>query len=224
MPIRPRHLGCVALVAALLLTACSSSGASPSSPAPGSAVDPSADPAGSARPAPEGDGPHEVALVADFGPLPDGSGRAVVEATWTDDGAGTVGFVLDTPAGIVDQHVLTAEEHWWWLHPEARRTIADVEWIRFDLDVIAEAGGALPDVVLDARQPPPQPDEIAPGDVVAGREVRVVDAVGQDEVRLTVAGVERPVVLRRRALPPGTTVDVPAGAVDVRELPDHLQW
>ena len=50
-----------------------------------------------------------------------------------------------------------------------------------------------------------------------------VDAIGEGEVHLTVAGVERPVVLRRRALPPGTTVDVPAGAVDVRELPDHLR-
>jgi len=228
VPIRPRNLRCAALVAALVLTACSSSAATPSPLAP-AAVDPgsgsSSEPSASSEPAGSSvGGPHEVALVADFGPLPDGSGRAVVEATWTHDGDGTVRFVLDTPAGIVEQHVLTPDEHWWWLHPEARQSIADVEWIHFDVGVIADAGGALPDVVVDARQPPPQPDEIAPGDVVAGHEVRAVDAGGEDEVHLTVAGVERPVVLRRRALPPGATIDVPAGAVDVRELPNHLRW
>jgi hypothetical protein len=232
VPIGPRHPRCVALVAALVLTACSTSAATPSPTAP-SEVDPgsgssSAPPASSSDDPSSAssavDGPHEVALVADFGPLPDGSGRAVVEATWTTDGDGTVHFVLDTPAGITDQHVLTADEHWWWLHPEARRTIADVEWIHFELDVIAEVGGALPDVVVDARQPPPQPHGIAPGDVVAGHEVQAVDAIGEDEVHLTVAVIERPVVLRRRALPPGTSIDVPVGAVDVRELPDHLRW
>ena len=224
MPIRPRHRRCAALAAALVLTACSTSSATPvRAPSP-AAVDPASGPAPQPSASSSADGPHEVALVADLGPLPDGAGRAVVETTWTTDGSGTVRLVIDTPAGIAEQHVLTADEHWWWLHREARRTIVDAEWIRFDLAAIEAAGGELPDVVVEARQPPPQPGQIAPGDVVAGREVHAVEAIGDDEVHLTVTGIEQPVVLRRRALRPGTTIAVPTGAVDLEELPDRLRW
>ncbi|MCO8128458.1 hypothetical protein NHL50_14700 [Acidimicrobiia bacterium EGI L10123] len=224
MPIRPRRLRCAALAAALVLTACSSgSAASTSRVPPPSAVDPASEPALDPASDPP-TGPHEIALVADLGPLPDGSGRAVVETTWRTDGAGTVHLAIDTPAGIVEQHVGTADEHWWWLHPEVGRTVADAEWVRFDLDAVAAAGGELPDVVVEARQPPPQPDGIGPGDAVAGREVLAVEVVGDDEVHLTVAGIERPVLLRRRPLRPGTIVAVPSGSVDLRELPALLRW
>jgi len=224
VPIRPHRHRCAALAAALVLTACSAGSAAPTPRVPPpSAVDPASGPS----PEPASDlptGPHEIALVADLGPLPDGSGRAVVETTWRTDRAGTVHLAVDTPAGLAEQHVGTADEHWWWLHPEVRRTVADAEWVRFDLDAVEEAGGELPALVVAARQPPPQPDEVAPGDVVAGREVLAVEAVGDDEVQLTVTGIEQPVVLRRRPLRPGTVVAVPSGSVDVRDLPDLLRW
>lgn len=225
MPMRP--VRAVLLVAgALLLTACARTAAAPP-PAEGRPGP--VDPAGSA---PDVDeplvdvpaGPHEVSLVADLGPLPDAPGRAVVSTTWTTDADGTVRFAIDTPAGLADQHVFTDDEHWWWLHPEVRRTTVDAAWIHFDLHAVAQAGRELPDVVRDARQPPPQPHEVAVGDVVAGREVLAVEVVGADDVRLTVAGIEQPVVLTRRALPRGITVDVPSGAVDVGDLPEVLRW
>lgn len=227
MPVRPFRA--VLLVAgALLLTACGAT--SVAAPPPVHDRAESVDPVGSRpadRPDPVDDvtaGPHEVSLVADLGPLPDGSGRAVVESTWTTGADGTVRFAIDTPVGLVDQHVFTDDEHWWWLHPEVRRTIADAEWIHLDLRAIADVGGELPDVVGDARHPPPQPQEVGVGDVVAGREVLAVDVVGADEVRLTVTGIELPVVLARRALPEGTVVEVPTGAVGLRDLPDLLAW
>jgi hypothetical protein len=78
--------------------------------------------------------------------------------------------------------------------------------------------------VAEARRPPPQPRDIAVGHVVAGREVLAVHVVDPDEVHLTVAGIDRPVALRRRGLPAGTTVEVPTGAVDVADVADVLRW
>lgn len=231
MPIRPRPIPlgpCVALAAVLLLGACSASAAGPSADPVPRAPARTVDPVGANRPEPdpvaEVAGAHEIALVADFGPLPDGSGRAVVETTWTRDATGTIRFAIVTPAGLAEQHVLTDAEHWWWLSPEVRGTIADAEWIRFDLAAVEEVGGELPDIVVEARRPPPQPHEIAVGDVVAGREVLAVEVVGDDEVHLTVAGVERPVIHVRRPLALGTTIDLPTGAVDVADLPGVLRW
>jgi len=228
VPIRPRRHRCAALAAALVLSACSSGSApSTSRVPPPPAVDPGVDPTSGPAPDPASGppaGPHEIALVADLGPLPDGSGRAVVETTWRTDGAGIVHLAIDTPAGLAEQHVGTADEHWWWLHPELRRTVADAEWVRFDLAAVEAAGGELPDVVVAARQPPPQPDEVAPGDVVAGRQVLAVEAVGDDAVHLTVTGIEQPVLLRRRALRSGTVVAVPSASVDARDLRDRLRW
>lgn len=226
MPVRTRTRRGAALAAALSLTACSTGAATepPTAPAPAQAADPAAQPPSDASLVVPAAGPTEIVLVADLGPLPDGPGRAVVETTWTTDGAGTVRLVVDTPAGIAAQHVQTADEHWWWLHPEARRTIVDAEWIHFDLAAIEEVGGVLPDVVTEARQEPPQLQEIAAGDVVAGQEVQAVEVVDDGEVHLTVAGIEQPWILRHRVLPSGTTVDLPAGAVDVRDVPDRLRW
>ena len=72
--------------------------------------------------------------------------------------------------------------------------------------------------------PLPDPGGIRVGQIVAGHEVLAVDVVGHDEVHLTVAGIERPVVHRRRMLSPGTTLEFPEGAVDVADLPDVLRW
>ena len=222
----PRPL--VVLGAVLVLGACAAGAPAPPPDTGRAAIDPAVDQPSGPRSQPDAvvdpAGPHEVALVADLGPLPDGSGRAVVETTWTTDAAGTVRLAIDTPAGLTEQHVLTADAHWWWLHPEARRTVADAEWVHFDLVAIEEVGGELPDLVAAARQPPPQPEDIGVGDLVAGREVRAVEVVGPDEVHLTVDRIDEPVVLRRRALPPGERIRPPEGAVDVTDLPGLLRW
>lgn len=225
---RRAHLGraFTALAGGLALAACSTSAAAPGAdlaPPPTVEVDPPSAP-GTGPSDDVGAGPHEVNLVADLGPLPDGSGRAVVTTTWTTDAAGTVRFAIDTPAGLAAQHVLTEDEHWWWLHPEARAVVADAEWVHFDLPVIESVGGELPDLVAEARLPPPRPDGWSVGEVVAGREVLQVEVVDADEVHLTVAGVERPVVHRLRPLPASTRIDLPTGAVDVADLPDVLRW
>lgn len=238
MPHRPLR-ACVlraltgTVLTASVLSGCGRGGAEvPAAPVPEPAVpDPAADPTPPADAEPGAaprsvvpDGPHEIVLVADFGPLPDGSGDAVVETTWTVDARGVGRLVVDTPAGPAVQHVMTETEHWWWLSPEVRSTIADAEWVYFDLAAIDEAGGVLPEVVAEARAPVPQPGEIEVGQIVGGREVRSIEVVDDDEVHLTVAGVERPVVHRRRRLPPGTLLEVPSGAVDVRDLPGVLRW
>lgn len=215
-------------VSALLLAGCAGPG-SAAAPAGPAAPAPEVDPAGraapdTAAPADLADGPHEVRLVADFGPLPDFSGDAVVETIWTTDGSGTRSLVIDTPAGITEQHVMTEDEHWWWLSPEVRETIADAEWIHFDLAAIEAVGGELPPLVADARAAARQPGDIAVGDTIAGLEVLAADVVSDDEVHLTMSEVERAVVHRRRALPPGTRIELPVGAVDVADLADVLRW
>lgn len=226
MPVhRPARRAVALAVTTLLLTGCAGRG----SAAPPAAEPREADPAGGPAPEPDGpvdvaDGPHEVRLVADLGPLPDGSGDAVVETIWTTDGSGTRRLVVDTPAGIAEQHVMTEDEHWWWLSPAVRETIADAEWIHFDLPAIEAAGGELPPLVARARAAASQPGDIAVGDTVAGLEVLAAEAVSDDEVHLTMAEVARVVVHRRRALPAGTTIERPIGAVDVADLPDVLRW
>lgn len=229
MPVHPpaRSLRKLPVVlAAVLVTAC---GAGDAGPAPGAAARPTLDPAATAGPdappaAVVGDGAYEVSLVADFGPRSDGSGDAVVETVWTVDAAGTRRLVVDTPAGFAAHHVMTDDEHWWWLDPGVRETIADAEWIRFDLRQIEAVGGELPEIVAEARIPLPDPGGIRVGQIVAGLEVLAVEVVSDDEARLTVAGIERPVVHRRRALPAGTILDPPRDAVDVADLPDVLRW
>lgn len=234
MPIhRPPRSARVLVVAsaAALLVACGTGAAGPPRPSP-----PAVDPAGLAVPTdPVPDergeaaadptaGPHEISVVADFGPLPDGSGNAVVETIWTVDAHGTRRLVVDTPAGFAEQHVMTDGEHWWWLSPEVRETIADAEWVHFDLHAVELVGGRLPDIVTEARTVVPPPPDIVPGQLVAGREVLAAEVVGPHEVHLTVDGVEQPVVHRLRRLPADTTIELPVGAVDVRDLPEVLRW
>lgn len=216
----------VPLLLALLLAACSDRAAVPlpSAPPP-AAADPASEPVADEPPDdPAEGGPYEVSLTADFGPLRDGSGDAVVETVWTVDASGTRQMLVDTPAGPAARHVMTDDEHWWWLDPTVRGTVVDAEWVHFDLGRIEQAGAVLPEVVAEARVPLPAPGEILVGQTVAGHEVLAVEVVDRDEVLLTVAGVERPVVHARRALPAGTTVDIPDGAVDVSDLPDVLRW
>lgn len=216
----------VPLLVASLLAACSDPAAvpSPDEPPPPS-VDPASAPAAephterAAAPA-IGTEPYEVSLIADFGPLPDGSGDAVVETVWTVDAYGRRQLLIDTPAGPAARHVMTDDEHWWWLHPSTRRTVADAEWVHVDLREVDEVGGELPEVVAEARVPLPPPGEIVAGQLVAGHEVLGVEVVDRDEARLTVAGIERPVVHRRRRLPADTAVKVPAGAAELADLPD----
>lgn len=217
MPLRP----CAAILAALVLASCAAApAAEPDQPV----VHPTGIDPPSATGAEPGDVAHEIVVVADLGALPDGSGRAVVTTTWTTDAAGTVRFAIETPAGLAEQHVHTATEHWWWMPPPVRPAIVEAEWIRFDLDEVAAAGGTLPDVVAAARRPPPELHDLTVGDEVAGRAVLAVEVVRDDEIHLTVAGIERPVIHRRRALPASTRIDRPAGAVDVADLPGALPW
>lgn len=204
-----------AVVAASLLAGCGAPEPVRPPARPRAAVDAVAEPA-------VADGPHEISLVADFGPLPDGSGAAVVETTWSIDARGVQRLVIDTPAGPVGRHVMTEGEHWWWLGPEVPELVDGTEWIHFDLAAIARAGGQLPDVVADARARLPHPHEVGVGQLVAGREVVAVEVVDDHEVRLRVSGIERPVVHRRRDLPPGTTFELPPHATDVRDLLDLL--
>ena len=215
------------VLASLVLAAC---GGSAGGQAPGAVQgQPAPDPAGApapdvaAQPDPTARA-HEVSLVADLGPLPDGSGNAVVTTTWTIDAKGTTQVVVDTPAGVAERHVMTEGEHWYWIAPTLRGTFVDAEWIHFDLRAIEGVGGALPEPIAEARQAVPQPGEIAVGDAIAGHRVLEVEAVGDDEVRLTMDGIEQPVVHRRRALPAGTVIQLPTGAVDVSDLPDALRW
>ena len=220
----------MAIAVAVVLGACSTGATGPSrtaparpAPDPASGTAPDVDPTEPGRPA-HRDGPYEVTLVADFGPLPDGSGDAVVETTWTVDATGTRSLVVDTPAGFAARHVMTDDAHWWWLDPTVRETIADAEWVHFDLRQVEAVGGRLPAIVTEARVPLPDPGGIRVGQIVAGHEVLAVDIVSDDEVHLTVAGVERAVVHRRRPLPARTRVQVPDGAVDVADLPGVLRW
>jgi hypothetical protein len=224
----PLVLRAVPLLAGGLLVACSDTAAGPIPGEPPLAVDPASEsvpgPPTDATTAPAvGAGPHEVSLIADFGPLPDGSGNAVVETVWTVDADGTRQLLVDTPAGPAAHHVMTDDEHWWWLHPSTRQTVADAEWVHVDLRAVEQVGAELPEVVAEARVPLPPPGELVAGQVVAGHEVLAVQVVDRDEARLTVAGIERPVVHRRRTLAEGTTVAVPAGAVDLADIPDLLR-
>ena len=233
MPVRPsttlrRSLASAA--AAALLTACGTSSAEPAPPtaSPPPSVDPGSDlPSADDPPAPEplaDDGPHEIAIVADFGPLPDGTGDAVVTTTSTVDASGTRRLLVDTPAGPAAHHVMTDDEHWWWIHPAGREAVVDARWVHFDLREIEAVGGELPEVIAEARTPVPDPGEIVLGQIVAGHEVVGIEVVDDDEVHLTMAGIERPVVHRRRALPAETTIELPEGALDVADLPEALRW
>lgn len=227
-PARPVRAASLVL-GALLLAGCGASAAGPSPTAGPPALDPaSVDAEPGAHPGsdadPQADGPYQVSIAVDLGPRPGATGDTIIETTWTVDAAGTRELVVDTPAGPAAHHVITDDEHWWWVHPSAREALVDAEWIHFDLRQIQAAGGDVPEVVAEGRVPIPDPGEIVVGQIVAGHEVLAVDDVGDDEAHLTVAGIERPMVHRRRPLPPTTAIDVPDGAVDVADLPDVLRW
>jgi len=227
----PRTPRAALVAATLALTACGAGAAPPpaavqppapspdpaSSPAPDPASSPSPD-ASPARPAGE-EQAVEITLEIPVGRLPDGTDGAVTVRAVT---AGERReLVVDTPAGVVDRHVMTDDEHWWWITPAAREVV-DVEWIHIDLREVEAIGGDLPGPVADARAMLPAPGEVEVGTVLGGREVRAVDRVGPDEDRVVVAGLDEPVVLRRRVLREPVTIEPPREATSLRELADRF--
>jgi len=207
----------VALTA--LLAACAGPDPAPP-PAPSAARRPDPAAARGATPAPEAaQAPWEVVLTI---PAGRDAGGDPVEITVRATTAGPRReLVVDTPAGVVERHVMTDDEHWWWITPLAR-DVVDVEWVHLDLAEVDRVGGELPEPVADARAMLPEPGEVAVGSVLAGRQVLRVDRVGPDEERITVADLDDPVRLRRRRLPAGTEVDLPPGATPLRELPQRV--
>lgn len=225
-----RTLPLALAAASLLFAACAAEGpARPPEAAAAPTPDPASGPAGHADGARLDDrgGPAatsseaagtavEVTLTIPVGELLDGTAGAVTVRTVESGGRREV--IVDTPAGVVDRHVMTEHEHWWWITPLARDTV-DVEWVHIDLREVAEAGGELPGPVADARVPLPEPGELAAGVLLTDREVRSVESVGPDEERIEVDGLDEPVVLRRRRLAAGTTIDLPRDATPLRDLP-----
>lgn len=215
----PRTSRCAVAVAltALLLTACGSD------PPPAAAPDPVADlrapdpPRSPSPAAPPGGLPVELRLSIPVGEAPDGTTLEVVVRSVEVSGRRLV--TIDTPAGRVDQHVVTDDEHWWWIPPMAREAVGEVRWIHIDVREVEAVDGQLPDVVTDARLPLPAPGQLRPGTTVAGYEVVDVQRVGPDEDDLTLAGIDGPVRLRRRVLPAGTEVELPPDAVELADLP-----
>lgn len=173
------------------------------------------------RPEPSAtDVPHEIEITIRIGRLPDGTDVAVVlRETVAGDRRHVV---IETPEGVVDQHVVTDDEHWWWIAPALRAAVLDAEWVHLDVAEVERAGATLPDLVLDARRPLPGPEELQVGDRVAGYEVVALERLGPDHARAEVDGIDGPVVVRRRSLPAGTTVELPRDATPAREVPALL--
>lgn len=229
---RPRARLAALVAPVLLLAGCGIGPAGSVAPAAAKArshrpmADPAAGPGTSEaqRPAPDEDQPHELVLSGDLRHLaagrPDAT-DAVVELRVVV--AGSRSHVTTSVGGqILDQHVVTADAHWLWIPPDLRGAVVDAEWLRLDVAAIEDAGLPLPRHVAAARVPVPAPDDVEIGDLVGGMEVLEVEPLTGHAVRLTMAGVPVPMTLRRRSLPAGTEVELPAGAVDAREVPDLL--
>lgn len=212
----------VLLASALVLAGACRGGPPTAVTAPPAAADPADPPPASDPVAPTGPvaGAVELRLTIPVGTSPDGDELAVeirsVEA------GGRRHVVIDTPDGLVDQHVVTDDEHWWWIPPLARPAIGEVTWIHIDLADVEAVGGSLPDVVADARARLPEPGEIEAGTTVAGHRVVEVERVSSDEDRLVLDGIDGTVRLRRRELPADTVVGVPSEATELADLPDAV--
>lgn len=227
MPMRSPHpfrvvRAAVLTTLAFALTGCAA-GASDAPPAdlpsdPRAVVEPAGTPTASDA---VHEPPHELVLVTDIAAVrPGHQGEMEVRHVVVGDRRRVT---IELVGDVKDEHVVTADEHWWWLHPEVRRAVAvDIEWVHIDIGAVAEIGRELPAPVAEARAPLPEPDAVEIGDVIGGREVLDVERVGDDEVRLTVADLSVPVVLRRRALPADTIVEIPSGAAELRDLADAL--
>lgn len=229
----PRSAPAALVAAVLLLAACADDDPpalaadevrrrpDPASAPVGGTVDDPADGAGSPDPFParRADGPVEVVLEIPVGELPDGTDGTVTVRSVAAGGRREV--VVDTPAGVVDRHVFTDDEHWWWITPLAR-DVVDVEWVHLDRDDLERAGDGLPGPVADARVALPEPGDVRAGMLLADHQVVAVRRVGPDEDRIEVEGLDGVVVLRRRALPAGHQVEVPERATPLRDLPELL--
>lgn len=222
----PRSLPTPIPVVVALLAVAGACGTPPDPPrdAPAALASPAADGPDEVRADPPGpdEAAHELTLTLPAGVLPDGTEGAVVIRSVAAGDRREV--VVETPAGVVDHHVVTADQHWWWIPPAAREAGIAAEWVRIDVAAVERAGGELPDLVADARVPLPAPGDVRAGTDLAGREVLDVEHVGPDEDRLHLAGLERPAVLRRRALPPGTRIEPPQRATSLQDLPDAVRW
>lgn len=228
MPNRPPSFVLSAAACALALSACSAGAAPPELADPADAgpsvvagflEERAGD--GAAVPSVDVTGPHEITLVFPLGPLPEGgTGEIVMRAVVLGD---RHEVEIRTPVGVVDRHIATEDDHWWWVAPMVRDAI-DVEWVHFDIGEVEEAGGVLPELIAGAREPMAGPGEVREGDLLGDGVVRAVRHVGPDEDELVVDGFDEPVVLRRRALPASTTIEPPAQATPVTELGEHLRW
>lgn len=214
----PRALRAVALaIGCLSVAACG--GDAPSAVAP-EVPRPADPPRSGAVAATTSEPPVEISLTIPVGTGPDGQ---VLELEIRSvEAGGRRHVVIDTPAGRVDQHVVTDDEHWWWIPSVARAVAGGLEWVHIDMDEVEAAGGEVPDLVADARERLPAPGEIGEGTTVAGHRVVRVERVGPDEDRLMLAGVEGFARLRRRMLPASTVIDAPRGAVELADLPELL--
>lgn len=220
MPRTPLRAAAGALaLAALALPACAGEPPATARPVAPRRADPPRSPAGE-RGEPGSSPAVEVTLAIPVGTSPDGVALEVVIRSVEAGGRRRV--AIDTPAGTVDQHVVTEDEHWWWIPPLAREAVGAVEWIHLDVDEVEAAGAELPDAVVDARVPLPAPGTIRPGTRVAGYEVVAVESVGAREDRITLAGLDEPARLRLRHLPASTVVEPPIGAVELTDLPDAV--
>lgn len=221
----PVHLVPALLLATALLAGCASSPteASAARTAPAAGATAPADPPGeglgavASAGAPAPAAAAETELVIRVGTMPDGTEVEVVVRSVEAGGRREV--TMTSPDGVVDRHVVDGDDHWWWIPPMARELTGGVEWVHLDVGEV-EAVGELPDPVAAARVPLPAPGAVEVGAVVAGYEVVSVEDRGPDEQLLVLEGLEEPAVLRRRSLPAGTRIDLPAGATELRDLPE----
>lgn len=221
----PRSRFAALLAAALALAACGGAGADhprdpdpavlPAEPSPaaggvgtGSAVPPATAAA------------HVVTITTEVQPAGGGPSSPVhVRAT-------VVGrrrhVVVDTPLGPMGEHVVTPDHHWFRLPPSVADPLGfPTDWIHVPLAELDLAGVELPPSLAEVRAPLPDPADVSVGDLVYGTRT-ITEVVPGDAGDTVVLGLDdgRAVRLQRRPAPAGTTVTPPAGAVDVRELPE----
>lgn len=221
MPVHRRAAALAALASTLALS-LGGCALDPAGPAAAGGTGPAPVPA---VPAERGARPYEVVLTADLRELAAGrpdAGLGLIETRQVVAGDRTQ-LVISAGGTVLDQHVTTPDEHWLWVQPELRHDVVEAEWVHLDVAAVEGAGGQLPRHVAAARGRMPGPDEVRVGDDVGGYEVLDVEALPDGgAVRLTVSDLPVPLTLRRRALPATTTVELPRGAVDLRELPGLL--
>lgn len=127
--------------------------------------------------------------------------------------------VIDSPAGIIGEHVVGADDHWFRIPPLAAAEFGiEPVWVHADLRDAVHEGFELPPSIAEVRAPLLDPSTVDVGDRLFGtEEVTGVDRRGDGSTLLTLADGDR-AVLRRPPTPEGTRVEPPADAVDVLDL------